>query len=178
MAKKTISRRRKKTKKTNHLLIFVMVIVILAAISLSVSYFILQDDSLKDFSPFENTSTERTEDAEASTPAITPDPVAVDKPTLLDGTWVSNYDGNIMTISGLSFTLESPSVSDASKLSGSLSIEKSIVTFTYTSGTKTCLQIEGHYQFLLEGRDEVFFELIKDNCSKRKDRMSQSWFKL
>ncbi len=178
MAKKSRANKRKKKKKSSPLLIFVLVIVVLAAVSLSVSYFLLQDDSHQLSSIFENSDTTE-ETTELTDPPIIKDPVEKDEPkTLLEGTWVSNYDGNIMTINRLGFTLESPSVSTSSKLSGKISIEKNIITFSYTSGSEACGSTEGHYQFQLEGAEEVFFKLIKDDCSSRKERNTMGWFKL
>ena len=56
-------------------------------------------------------------------------------------------------------------------------MEQNLVTFVNTSGKKVCIDIEGHYQFTFE-EDELTFKLIKDNCPRRIELMSASWFKL
>jgi len=95
----------------------------------------------------------------------------------LKGTWVSNYDGTMLTIKGDSFTLEMPSVDASSKVKGRIIIEKTIATFINDSKSKSCPSLEGHYSFSFEN-DELIFSLIKDECDTRINRMSVSWFKI
>jgi hypothetical protein len=97
--------------------------------------------------------------------------------TVIEGTWVSNYDGAILGINGLTFGLDLPSVDAPKTIKGILSVEQSLVTFTDTSGNSNCQDLEGHYKFRIED-DEISFELIKDPCESRKERMTMSWFRL
>ena len=103
-------------------------------------------------------------------------PKAIEK-TPLEGSWVSNYDGAILTFTGLDFVVELPSVDSPEKISGKIAIEKTIVTFYYTNGKKSCIDVEGHYQFSFD-KDEIFFKVIKDQCASRKERMTATWFRL
>lgn len=95
----------------------------------------------------------------------------------LEGSWVSFYDGAILTFTGLNFVLDVPSVDSPGKITGKIAIEKTIVTFYYTSGKKSCLDVEGHYQFTFQD-EELNFKVIKDLCDNRKERMTANWFRL
>lgn len=178
MARKSKSRGRSKKKKTSPILIFIFVIIALAAISMLLGYYLLQDDSDKGLKIFGNESNKLETITPEQPGTVLKEKPVEEKPTLLEGTWVSNYDGNIMTIHGLGYTLESPSVDHVTKITGRLSIEKNIITFVSQDGDELCENTEGHYLFTLQGSDEIFFKLIKDTCTKRKERMTLSWFKL
>ena len=104
-------------------------------------------------------------------PAITIEPLYV-------GTWVSNYDGAILTLKRFEFTLEMPSVDQKTTIKGELSVVKNVLTFVYTSGSETCRGVEGHYQYTLEDNGDIFFKRIKDKCKSRAERMEVSWFRL
>ena len=103
-------------------------------------------------------------------------PKTIEK-TPLEGSWVSMYDGAILTFTGLNFSLDMPSVDSPEKITGKIAIESTIVTFYNTGGKKICLDDEGHYQFTFEN-DELNFKVIKDQCASRKERMTANWFKL
>jgi hypothetical protein len=96
----------------------------------------------------------------------------------IEGTWVSNYDGAMLTIKGFSFSVELSGLDAGPKMMGNLAVEGNIVTFVYDSGNKACQSIEGHYLYALENNGDLFFKLIKDNCESRKERMTATWFKL
>lgn len=178
MATKSKSRGRSRKKKTSPILIFILVIIALAAISMLLGYYLLRDDSDKGLKIFGDESNKVETSKPDSPGSVLKETPTQEKATLLEGTWVSNYDGNIMTIHGLHYTLESPSVDHVTKIKGRLSIEKSIITFVSQDGDESCKNVEGHYLFTLEGTDEIFFKLIKDKCPQRKERMTLSWFKL
>ena len=97
--------------------------------------------------------------------------------TPIEGTWVSNYDGAILGINGLTFSLDLPSVDAPKTVKGTISIEQNLVTFINDPADETCTNIEGHYKFSFK-EDKISFELIKDNCANRTERMTMSWFKL
>ena len=98
--------------------------------------------------------------------------------SVIDGTWVSNYDGAMLTISGSSFTMELPGVDESGKIKGNVAYEENIVTFVYESGSSTCKGTEGHYLYSIDKNGELFFKLIKDVCESRKERMTATWFRL
>lgn len=143
---------RSKTKKTNpggnNLILFFAIIVVLAIVSMVVAYFYSGEKK----------------------------PDEVQQTTQIEGTWVSNYDGAMLTIEGYNITLESPSVDNGNLIRGSISLEKNIVTFIFENGP--CDGIEGHYLYTIDEEGLLFFKLIKDECSGRRDRMSMKWFKL
>jgi hypothetical protein len=168
--------KRKSNKKPNSFLIFIVVVIVLALVSFGISYLVLDKDK----------ETGKTAaDVEESIVVIPNDKQgdhASDKETLvgmaqLAGTWVSNYDGTMLTIQGSTCVLESPAVDSPEKVSGTIMVNKSIVTFVFT-GKHSCGSTEGHYEYQMEGDGGVFFRKIKDDCKMRSELMSASWFRL
>jgi len=143
----------------NNLLIFFAIVIVLAIISIIVAYLYMSED---------NPGSEQ--EQQSTTEIINPGT------TEIEGTWVSNYDGRMLTIDGLKITIESPSVDDAEKINGQISVEANIVTIVYASGY--CENMEGHYLYSINDNGELFFKLIKDKCKSREERMTMSWFKL
>ncbi len=141
-----IKRRPKKTV-NNNLFIFLAIIIVLALISVIAAYFL-------------------TEKTEPQDQPVTP----------IEGTWVSNYNGTMLTIKGLTMVLELPAVDKSTVIKGKIAVEKNIVTFIYEDGP--CKNVEGHYQYTFDVKGELFFKLIKDKCPSRQELMSASWFKL
>lgn len=164
MAESSKSKKRNKPGNYKTLIVLFIVLVAIAIASVIISYFITNDES--------NIASQETEQS---------DQLTIDQQeniqTSLEGNWVSNYDGAILTITGLSFIIENPGVDDPTKAAGKLTVEQNLVTFVNTGGEEVCKGIEGHYQFTFE-KDEVSFKLIKDNCGSRKERMTVSWFRL
>lgn len=173
MAKKR--RSRKKTKSENSFITLVIIIVLLAIVSVVTAYFILGDDEKQIPDLIENEAgTQNKSDVEThNNDAINESKTKTD----IDGTWVSNYDGAMLTITGNTFSLEMPSVDASSKVNGSLAVEKTIVSFTNTSGNKACIGKEGHYNYsFIDG--ELMLNKIKDPCDRRSERMTETWFRL
>lgn len=171
MATSKIKPKKKKKSKISPWLVFSLLIILIALISMGISYYLTNcgDPEIKDWAANkENTQTLPEEKAATS---------QSEEKTTLEGSWVSYYDGAILNFEGLSFVLELPSVDTPEKITGKIAIEKTIVTFYYTSGKKSCLDVEGHYQFTFE-KDELTFKVIKDPCASRKERMSANWFRL
>ena len=139
----------------NNLLIFFAIIIILAIISTIIAFY------------YQDEFNETVVDEQQQTATIT---------TELEGTWVSNYDGKMLSINGMNITLESPSVDETSKITGQISVEDNIITFVYTTGL--CENMEGHYLYSINKDGEVFFKLIKDSCENRIEHMTMTWFKL
>jgi hypothetical protein len=153
---------RKKTKRkqiNNNVIIFLAIVIVLALISVVIAYFVTDKES--DAAAIPNKTVQQNEKQNTS---------------VLEGTWVSNYDGTMLTIKGQKVTFEMPSVDDRGKINGSINIEKNIVTFFQTDGP--CGNEEGHYLYSIDQKKELFFKLIKDNCTSRKELMSMTWFKL
>jgi hypothetical protein len=146
---------RKKTRRStrnNSILIFVAIVIALALISVVAAYFITNK---KDDSSIKKNNQGNGE---------------------LNGTWVSHYDGTMLTINGLEVVFEIPSVDETQKTTESISIEKNIVSFLPSEGP--CGNEEGHYLYSIDQNGELFFKLIKDKCKNRVDLMSMTWFRL
>lgn len=167
---------KKKKTKFSPWLIFALVIILIALISMGIGYYLttIENPKIHEWA----TNGEETETATKPETGAKPETAAkVVEKTPLEGSWVSNYDGAILTFTGLDFLLELPSVDSLEKITGKIAMEKTIVTFYYTSGKKSCIDVEGHYQFTFEG-GELSFKVIKDQCASRKERMTANWFKL
>jgi flagellar basal body-associated protein FliL len=168
----TAKTRKRKSKKTrlNGVWIFLAIVIVIAIISMLLSYFWISEDKPDVLLlPAQEQSKEATPKQERTTPITAKE---------IQGTWVSNYDGAMLTISGLDFELELSGVNETEKISGTLAVEGNIVTFVYTAGSKACKGPEGHYLYSIDESEELFFKLIKDTCESRKERMTASWFKL
>lgn len=151
-------RSRKAHGKNNNVLIFFAIVLVLAIISVVTAYYLSGDDS--------NSNPTKVNETEKVTQTVTP----------IEGTWVSNYDGTMLTVEGRSVTFESPSVDESKKVTGEITIQDNIVTFSDINGS--CKDIEGHYLYSIDEKNELFFKLIKDSCPKRLELMTASWFKL
>lgn len=164
------SRKKRSTKaQKSPLMLFLFIFILLVILSVVIGYFILDTDEGGTVDPLQTTSASN--DNTEQEPVLTVEP-------MYTGTWVSNYDGAILTLNRFSFTLEMPSVDQKTAIKGQLSVVKNVLTFVYTSGSETCRGEEGHYQFMLEDKGDIFFKLIKDNCKSRAARMEVSWFRL
>ena len=139
----------------NNLLIFFAIIIVLAIISTIIAFYYYEDEG------------KPTEDQTKTESVVS---------TAIDGTWVSNYDGKMLTINGSTYAVESPSVEETTKISGQIVVQDNIVTFNQDSGS--CKGIEGHYLYSINDEGELFFKLIKDSCESRIERMTMTWFKL
>ena len=168
MAKKRKSR--KKTSGNNSMLMLIGIVAVLAILSVVAAYFILNNN--EQIETIE-TVTEIVKTDSNSQETVKP----VETKTPIEGTWVSNYDGAMLTISGLTFTIELPSVDAGGNVKGNIAVEKTIVIFTNINGIKNCIGNEGHYNYSFEN-DELILTKIKDNCESRSERMTESWFRL
>lgn len=163
-------RKRKSTQPKNNMLwVFIAIIIVIAIISMVISYFWVGGEKPDVFLlPSDNNTEVVIKDKPAEKAIASP----------IDGTWVSMYDGAMLTISGQSFTLEIPGVDESGKTKGTFSIEGNICTFVYQTGTEACKGNEGHYLYSLTDSGELYFKLIKDICASRKERMTANWFSL
>ncbi len=167
MTKKRKSR--KKPSANNSMLMLIAIVAILAIVSVVVAYFVLDNDNNETIETI--TEIIQTDDNSLRTE----EQKTIKTP--IEGTWVSNYDGAMLTISGTTFSLELPSVDASGNVKGSIAVENTIVTFSNTTGTKTCIGKEGHYNYSFED-DELMLNKIKDPCDRRSERMTESWFRL
>lgn len=172
MAKRR-STSRKSKKKPNSFVVFLVVVIILALLSFAISYFMLNRET--EITSLAAETESQTQGNQEVVDAVQEEDLK--EMTHLQGTWVSNYDGTMLTIQGSSCTFESPAVDSPEKVKGSLQVNKSIVTFVFT-GNNVCGSSEGHYEYQKEAGGEVFFRKIKDPCQSRSSMMSASWFRL
>jgi len=168
MTPKTRKRKPKKTK-LNGVWIFLAIVIVIAIISMLLSYFWISEEKpdVLLLPAQEQVKETKTTPVATSTPAKE-----------IQGIWVSNYDGAMLTIKGLHFDLELSGIDESTIIKGTLAVEGNIVTFVYTAGTEVCKGPEGHYLYSIDESGELFFKLIKDTCEIRKERMTASWFKL
>jgi hypothetical protein len=164
MAKSTKNKRRKKWANYKPLIIISIVLIAIVAVSVVIGYFLTTEESLEDPKSIEQNEPKDTKALESVK-------------TPLEGTWVSNYDGAILSVNGLTYNLDLPSVDASVSTKGTLAVEQNLVTFINSNGDEVCRNMEGHYQFIFN-EDEVSFKLIKDSCNSRIERMTMSWFKL
>jgi len=162
--------KKKRKTKFSPWLILVFVLIIIAALAMGIGYYLTnsKNPAVHDWAT--------TEEAKAE-PKLKETTSKIIEKTPLEGSWVSYYDGAILTFTGLNFTLDLPSVDSPEKITGKVAIENTIVTFYYTSGKKSCIDVEGHYQFSFDN-EELTFKVIKDLCNSRKERMTANWFRL
>jgi len=175
MAKRRTASRKKK-KNLSPFVVFLIVIVVLALLSAGISYFMLNDGERSTVGV--KTENAPSEELLPGKTVTTPEQLPQETGgSLLDGTWVSNYDGTMMTVKGQTCVFEKPSVDSPVKVEAVILINKTLVSFIF-SEKSTCGSAEGHYEFQLTGESEVFFKRIKDQCKSRSEQMSASWFKL
>jgi hypothetical protein len=148
----------------NTIWIFVSIIIVLAILWMIVSYFYVEEDK-PDVLLLPSTEQDDTQ-------------VDTQSPLIIAGSWVSNYDGAILTLNNNAFTLEISGLDVSSKTTGPLAVEGNIVTFVNSKNEETCPGIEGHYLYAIEDNGEIFFKLIKDPCESRRERMTATWFRL
>ena len=159
------SRSRKKMQINKGLIIVIVVIVAIAAVSIFAGWY-LSGGSTEEINSAEKEQSEHTDKNEQK-----------GIKTSLEGTWVSNYNGAILTIEGSSFEIELPSVDQTMSAKGTITVTDDQVTYVNTEGKEVCIHVEGHYRFTFE-ENEVFFNLIEDKCPSRIEIMSASWFSL
>ena len=151
-------------------MMMISVLIILAIVSITIAYFVLYSEDAQT----ESTKTVTSEQVEQKEEVRKENK---DAKTALEGTWVSNYDGAMLTIKGLDFTLDQPSVDGSGQIKGTLTVDNTTVTFSNTNGIEECIGKEGTYNFSFE-KDELNLKLIKDPCESRAEKMAAGWFRL
>ena len=160
MAPKT---KKSKKQNKNSLITIIIVIIVLAVVSIIAGWY-FSDQHKGKTSPQETVQTEQTENKVQETIKLP-----------LEGTWVSNYDGAMLSITGLSFSLELASVDKSKIIKGTILVKDDLVTFINKNGI--CKDVQGQYKFSLKN-NELTFKPVSDECASRKERMTASWFRL
>lgn len=170
MAKKTTGRKKKTSE--NSMGKIVIIVAVLAILSVVIAWFLMnkdeQDNLLPDVFKTDNNLNEN-KNQPTETKLIK---------TLLDGTWVSNYDGSMLTIENGKFTIETPAVDAGNKYHGFISVENTVVSFIWDTDSKLCPANEAHYSFSFEN-DELKLSKVKENCKTAEKKLTSStWFRL
>ena len=163
MAKKKKKAQKGSLKLTN-IAILLVIIALLAILSYALSFLFIGDASTEDEVILKR-SEQPVNGTKGNVNIITP----------LEGTWYSSYDGSILTISGTSFKLETPSVDNNNVITGELVFKNNEVVVIYKKGSKTCMDIKGIYKWVLTGKDNLSFKLISDKCNNRTERFGVDW---
>lgn len=167
MAKR--KRQSRKKKNSNSFLMFFVIVIIIAILAFVISYLVMQteNEAVAD----SNVKLEQTSDKKKPANAAN---VKVN----LDGTWASYNDGAMLTISGRNYTIELPNVEGTIIEKGSVVIVENQITFVNTSEDTDCTIKPGRYSFVLEGKVEITFKKIDDDCASRKERIVATWFRV
>ena len=163
-----MSVKRKPSSKKRGSINFSLIIIIVALIALlsyAISYLFISDATNKEVV---NTSRNQTE-------VKAPNKGNTSIVTLLEGSWYSNYDGTILTISSLTFKLEFPGVEGSKIIHGSVIVNGQEVIFMNDSTSKTCTDKPGKYSWAVKNRNILNFTKINDSCKGRSDRMAGGW---
>jgi uncharacterized ion transporter superfamily protein YfcC len=160
MAPKT---KKSKQQNKNSLITIIVVIVVLAAVSIITGWYFSDKNSEKNTTP----------DKEQTAQTETKKQDALKTP--IEGTWVSNYDGAMLSITGLSFCLDLASVDKSVTIKGTILVKDDLVTLINKNGI--CKDVQGQYKFTIKGKD-LTFSLVNDKCASRKERMTAGWFRL
>ncbi len=166
-AKTRRAKKRQKVQPTGSLLTIFIVIIIIAILAAAVAYF-LYGTRKTEQKIIEKTTT--------VTKKTIPEKQKVTAKSVLEGTWVSTNDGRMLTIHGISFTLELPSVSDHEIVKGTFRITGNKATIVYAGSKDKCAESPGTYSFKIS-RKSVIFTVIQDKCPGRKQIFSTTWEK-
>ena len=157
--------RKKRNKNNRSFTIFFIIVIIIAILSFAITYFVTQSDS------------EALVDAAKVEKEVTT-PMTVIQKSSLEGTWASYNDGAMLTIIGLTFTIELPNVEGTIIASGKIVVNDNIITFINTSEKSDCNVKPGIYSFSIQDDNDLTFMKVEDNCKSRIAQIEASWFKV
>ncbi len=163
-----MSAKRKKTKKKKpsvNLSILLIIIALVAILSYAISYLFINNTPNEDV-----VVTHRNEKTKT---AVNKGTAEVESP--LEGSWYSNYDGTMLTISGTTFKMESAGVDESKVIKGTLLVKGSEIIIMNSASAKSCMDKPGKYSWKVENKDKLFFAKINDPCINRVDRMTGGW---
>ncbi len=168
-----VSRKRKKrsSKKSNNGLWFLIVFLLLLLVSIFLGYYFTHHTT--------ETNMESEQIRDSLTSPLKQNASASQTATgVLDGTWVSEYDGTMMEIRGRRFSLEFPSINHGPLIHGRLKIHDHRIVFIYQTGSTTCNGMQGTYRFEKKPKKRLLFKVITDSCKSRVERMTSAWYQL
>ena len=183
MAKKRTAKRRSSKKKTgNSFAVIILIIVVLALLAFGITYVMTNDVSVDDYFSLKSEKTEIEAKKNDNKVNDTKTEKVVKEQNVsvagvLEGTWVSNNDGAMLTINGKEFTIEQPSVDSPQKIKGTVVYGKNTITFINNNEKSDCGIRPGEYSFVVDN-DGVTFSLINDTCKSRAIQLECNWFQL
>ncbi len=164
-------RKKRSSKKNSNAFWFLVVFLLLLVVSIFLGYYFTHHTTKTNF------ESKQMHDSLTS-PLKQNVPSSKTATGVLDGTWVSEYDGTIMEIRGRRFTLEFPSINHGQMIHGGLKIQDHTIVFTYQTGSSTCNAIQGTYHFEKKPKKRLLFKVITDSCKSRLERMTSAWYQL
>ncbi|NQU33088.1 MAG: hypothetical protein HQ521_07620 [Bacteroidetes bacterium] len=156
---------KKSTKNNKSFTIFFVIVIIIAIISFAITYVVMQND------------TGAIVDAIKVEKEVTTPKTVIEKSSL-EGTWASYNDGAMLTIVGLTFTIELPSVEATITASGKIVVNDNVITFINTSEKSDCNVKPGIYSFSIQDNSDLTFKKIDDDCKSRITQIEAAWFKV
>ncbi len=156
---------KKKKKSSVNLSILLIIIILVGLLSYAVSYLFINKTSQEEVVVTHRNDKIKVHDSKGTAEIRSP----------IEGSWYSNYDGTMLTITGTSFKMEFAGVDESKIIKGTLLIKGTEVIFMNNSSSKTCVDKPGKYSWKVKNKDNLFFTKINDPCSSRVDRMTGGW---
>lgn len=180
MAKKKRRARRSTSKKGDNksFAVFFIVVVITALLAFAITYIVMNSGETAQVEDKVATGIERDKAASKNdeTAKMANEGPRIQKANI-DGTWVSENDGAMLTIKGRDYTIELPNVDGTIVGKGTIVALKHQVTFVNTSEDSDCTVSPGVYNYEL-GDNTITFQKVDDKCKSRINRLTAIWFKI
>lgn len=158
-------RKIKKKRYSVNFSILLIIIVLVAILSYAVSYFFINNDQKDNVVVTQRNETTNMHEIKGTAEIISP----------IEGSWYSNYDGTMLTITGIVFKMEFAGVDESKVIKGTLLIKGSEVILINDPHSKICINKPGKYSWKIENKEKLFFTKINDPCTSRVDRMIGGW---
>ncbi len=185
MAKPKASTRKskRKNKRKGSFKVFLIIVILLALVSFAITYIVMNADNNSDGQKDNykqqdkgSLGNEPSKNDTAPMPKITFSGESIEKGNL-DGTWVSENDGSMLTITGRKYSIELPNVDGTIVDRGTIVVLKNKVTFVDTDEDSPCTASAGVYGYKLKD-NTIIFNKIDDKCDSRNYRMTAKWYKI
>lgn len=185
MAKR--SRSNKKSRRKNgggiNLRVFIIVFVLIALVAFAITYLVMdqkENDARKTLKAVKQ-DVERPQSGDKKNDSVPMPKITFSgdeiKPGNLDGTWVSNNDGAMLTISGRDYSIELPNVDGTVVDKGTIVVLANEVKFVDTDEESPCTVSVGIYSYKVVN-NVISFKKVKDECESRINRLSATWYKI
>ena len=180
MAKKKKRARKSPSQKGGNksFAVIFIVVIITALLAFAITYIVMNTEDMSEVTEQATTSGERKKvnPKNEETKKISNEGPTIEKANI-NGTWVSENDGAMLTIKGRDYTIELPNVDGTIVGSGTIVALKHQVTFVNTSEDSDCTVSPGVYKYEL-GDNTITFQKVDDKCKSRVNRLTSTWFKI